>query len=119
MQLMTIRAAGFTATMDACARDDGQVLVAVAAGEPAEPARPLGPPGQGRDRLPERRRTRRRLVLLAGRRGVGDLALLRRPPSDAAYHGLLVPELAAYACDRRDFLLLARREDEAPGVTEG
>ena len=42
-----------------------------------------------------------------------------RLPSGAAYHGLLVPELAAYACDRRDFLLLARSEDEAPGVTEG
>ena len=25
MQLFTIRAAGFTATVDACARDDGQV----------------------------------------------------------------------------------------------
>ena len=25
MQLLTIRAAGFTATVDACARDDGQM----------------------------------------------------------------------------------------------
>lgn len=39
-----------------------------------------------------------------------------RLPSGAAHHGLLVPELAAYACDRRDFLLLARSEDEAPAL---
>jgi hypothetical protein len=30
-----------------------------------------------------------------------------------------VPELASYAGDRKEFLLLARSEDEQPGVTEG
>ena len=48
MQLLTIRAAGFTATVDQRRRPG---LVPVAAGEPAERARPLGPPRQGRDRL--------------------------------------------------------------------
>ncbi|MFQ5809873.1 MAG: hypothetical protein ACE5JM_09665 [Armatimonadota bacterium] len=39
-----------------------------------------------------------------------------RLPSGAAYHSLLVPELAAYACDRQEFLLLARSEEEAPAL---
>ena len=38
----------------------------------------------------------------------------QRLPSGSAYHGMLVPELAAYAADRRDFLLLARQQVEAP-----
>jgi hypothetical protein len=37
-----------------------------------------------------------------------------RLPSSAAYHGMLVPDLASYTCERPDFLLLARTEDEAP-----
>ena len=32
----------------------------------------------------------------------------------AAYHAVLVPELALYASDRRDFLLLVRQPEEAP-----
>jgi hypothetical protein len=39
-----------------------------------------------------------------------------RLPSGAAYHGLLVPELAAYACDRQEFLLLARSDEDAPAL---
>lgn len=39
-----------------------------------------------------------------------------RLPASAAYHGMLVPDLAAYACERPDFLLLARSEDEAPAL---
>lgn len=29
---------------------------------------------------------------------------------------MLVPEMAAYLCDRRDFLLLARTEEETPAL---
>jgi hypothetical protein len=41
--------------------------------------------------------------------------------NDAEYaagllHGMLVPDLATYACERRDFLLLARGEAEAPAL---
>ena len=51
MQLLTIRAAGFTATGGRLRPRRRPDMVPVAAGEPAERARPLGPPGQGRDRL--------------------------------------------------------------------
>jgi hypothetical protein len=39
-----------------------------------------------------------------------------RLPASAAYHGMLVPDLAAYACERQDFLVLARDKDEAPAL---
>ena len=52
MQLLTIRAAGFTATVDACARDDGQVwFLSLLGNQQSVRARPLGRPRQGRDRL--------------------------------------------------------------------
>ena len=102
MQLLMIRAAGFTATVDACAtrrgpsvpvairlhRDGrrlrsrrGTALVPVPVGKPAGRARPLGPAGQGRDRLPRRGRADRRLALLAGPRGLGHVAIPRLPPA--------------------------------------
>jgi hypothetical protein len=37
-----------------------------------------------------------------------------RLPSSAAYHGMLVPDLASHTCERPDFLLLARADGEAP-----
>lgn len=37
-----------------------------------------------------------------------------RLPSGAAHHGMLVPDLAAYRAERREFLLLARANEEAP-----
>jgi len=39
-----------------------------------------------------------------------------RLAASAAYHGMLVPDFAAYACERQDFLLLARSEDQAPAL---
>jgi hypothetical protein len=36
-----------------------------------------------------------------------------RLPSGSAYHGMLIPEIAAYATDRLDFLLLVREQDDA------
>jgi hypothetical protein len=39
-----------------------------------------------------------------------------RLPSGSATHGVLVPELASYAADKRDFLLLPRHEAEAPSL---
>lgn len=38
----------------------------------------------------------------------------RRLPSGAAHQGLLVPELASFAAERRDFLLVPRTTAEAP-----
>ena len=117
MQLHTIRAAGFTATVDACARDDGQVWFLSLLGN------------QQSVRALWARLVKGEIAYLSeDELGGGSPCWLAseawgtwrfysaRLPSGAAYHGLLVPELAAYACDRRDFLLLARSEDEAPAL---
>lgn len=117
MQLLTIRIAGFTATVDACARDGGQLWCVSLLGN-QQSVRALWA----------------RLVkgetahLSEDELGGGSPCWLAseawgtwrfygaRLPSGAAYHGMLVPEVAAYACGRRDFLLLARGEDEAPAL---
>ena len=39
-----------------------------------------------------------------------------RLPSGSATHGMLVPELASYAAEKRDFLLLPQNEAEAPDL---
>ena len=36
-----------------------------------------------------------------------------RLPSASAYHGMLIPEMAAYVTDRPDFLVLVREQDDA------
>ena len=115
MQLLIIRIAGFTATVDACARDDGQVWFLSLLGN------------QQSVRAIWARLVKGETAYLSEDEvGGGSPCWLAaeawgtwrfysaRLPSGAAYHGLLVPELAAYACDRRDFLLLARTEHEAP-----
>jgi len=117
MQLLTIRAAGFTATVDACARDDGQIWFLSLLGNQ-----------QSVRALWARLVKGETAYLSEDELGGGSPCWLAseawgtwrfysaRLPSGAAHHGLLVPELAAYACDRRDFLLLARSEDEAPAL---
>ncbi|MDP2674561.1 MAG: hypothetical protein Q8Q00_06615 [Dehalococcoidia bacterium] len=117
MQLVTIRAAGFTATVDACAQDGGQVWFLSLLGN------------QQSVRAHWARLVKGETAYLSeDELGGGSPCWLAaeacgtwrfysaRLPSGAAYHGLLVPELAAYVCDRRDFLLLARSEDEAPAL---
>jgi hypothetical protein len=115
MQLLTIRAAGFTAAVDACARDDGQIWFLSLLGNQ-----------QSVRALWARLVKGETAYLSEDELGGGSPCWLAseawgtwrfysaRLPSGAAHHGLLVPEVAAYACDRRDFLLLARSEDEAP-----
>ncbi|MDO8614053.1 MAG: hypothetical protein Q7R32_14715 [Dehalococcoidia bacterium] len=117
MQLLTIRAAGFTATVDACARDDGQVWFLSLLGNQ-----------QSVRALWARLVKGETAYLSEDELGGGSPCWLAteawgtwrfygaRLPSGAAYHGLLVPELAAYAGDRQEFLLLARSEDEAPAL---
>jgi hypothetical protein len=117
MQLMTIRAAGFAATVDACARDDGQIWFLSLLGNQ-----------QSVRALWARLVKGETAYLSEDELGGGSPCWLAaeawgtwrfhsaRLPSGAAHHGLLVPELAAYACDRRDFLLLARNEGEAPAL---
>jgi hypothetical protein len=115
VQLLTIRAAGFTATVDACARDDGQIWFLSLLGIQ-----------QSVRALWARLVKGETAYLSEDELGGGWPCWLTaeawstwrfysaRLPSGAAHHSLLVPEVAAYACDRRDFLLLVRSEDEAP-----
>src|SRR5947209_5724629 len=117
MELLTIRAAGFSATVDACARDEDQLWYLSLIGN------------QQSVRALWARLVKGEIAYL----GDDDLTggtpcwLAReawgtwrfhgvRLPSSAAYHGMLVPDLAAYTCGRQDFLLLARTEDEAPAL---
>ncbi len=115
MQLHTIRAAGFTATVDAFAQDGEQLWFISMLGS-QQSVRALWA----------------RLVkgetahLSEGEIDGGSPCWLAREdwgawrfhgtrlPSSAAYHGMLVPDLGAYLSERQDFLLLARTEDEAP-----
>jgi hypothetical protein len=115
MQLRVIRAAGFTAFVDACAQHDGEVWLlsmlgnqqAVRAiwarlikGETAFLAEDEHAPGKQCHLAMEAWGTWR--------------FYRRRLPSGAAYQGLLVPELASFAAERRDFLLVPRTTTEAP-----
>ena len=117
MQLMIIRAAGFTATVDACAQDGGQLWFLSLLGS-QQAVRALWArlvKGEtaylGEDEL-----TGGSPCWLA-REAWGTWRFHGcRLPSGSAYHGMLVPEMAAYACDRQEFLLLARSEDEAPAL---
>ena len=118
MQLHTIRAAGFTATVDAFAQDGEQLWFISMLGSQ-----------QSVRALWARLVKGETAYLSEGDLGSGasECWLAReawgtwrfhgaRLPASAAYHGMLVPDLAAYACERQDFLLLARSEDEAPAL---
>jgi hypothetical protein len=115
VQLLTIRAAGFTATVDACAQDDGQLWLISMLGS------------QQAVRAIWARLLKGETAYLAeddlaggtpcwlAREAWGTWRFFRgRLPSGSAYHGMLVPELATYACDRQEFLLLVRDDVEAP-----
>lgn len=113
MNLLTIRAGGFTATVDGCARDENELWFLSMLGH-QQSVRAIWA----------------RLVkgeagfLSADDRGGEPLQLAReawgtwkftgmRLPSGSSYHGILVPELASYNSDRGDFLLLVREQDVA------
>lgn len=51
---------------------------------------------------------------LAGRAGTACRFHITRLPSTGAHHALLVPEVALYAAEQPEFLLLARSEAELP-----
>jgi hypothetical protein len=115
MQLYTIRAAGFSATVDAFAQDGEQLWFISMLGSQ-----------QSVRALWARLVKGETAQLSADDLSVGSPCWLAREawgtwrfqgarlPSSAAYHGMLVPDLASYRCERSDFLLLARTEDEAP-----
>ncbi|MPZ51020.1 MAG: hypothetical protein GEU75_17250 [Dehalococcoidia bacterium] len=115
MQLLTIRAAGFTATVDACAQDEGQLwLISMLGSQQAVRAiwaRLL----KGETAYLAEDELAGGTPCWLAREAWGTWRFFRgRLPSGFAYQGMLVPDLAAYAIDRQEFLLLARHEEEAP-----
>jgi hypothetical protein len=115
MQLHTIHAAGFSAAVDAFAQDGEQLWFISMLGSQ-----------QSVRALWARLVKGETAYLSEGNLDGGSPCWLAREawgtwrfhgarlPSSAAYHGILVPDLASYTCERPDFLLLARTEDEAP-----
>ena len=115
MQLHTIHAAGFSAAVDAFAQDGEQLWFLSMLGSQ-----------QSVRALWARLVKGETAYLSEGDLDGGSPSWLAREawgtwrfhgarlPSSAAYHGMLVPDLASYTCERPDFVLLARAESEAP-----
>ncbi len=118
MQLDTIRAAGFTATVDAFAQDGEQLWFISMLGS------------QQSVRALWARLVKGETAYLSEDdlgSGASECWLAReawgtwrfhsaRLPASAACHGMLVPDVAAYACEQRDFLLLARSDGDVPAL---
>ena len=113
MGLLTVSAGGFTATVDGCARDERefwflsmlghqQAVRAIWARLVKGEAGFLSRDAVGGEPLP------------LAREAWGTWRFTgMRLPSGSAYHGMLIPEIAAYTTDRPDFLLLVRKQDDA------
>jgi hypothetical protein len=117
LELRHIRAAGFHANVDACAQDEGQIWFLSMLGS------------QQAVRAIWARLVKGETAYLAEDEFAGGTAcwLAReawgtwrfhsaRLPSGSAHHGMLVPGLAAYAAEQRDFLLVLRDGLEAPAL---
>ena len=113
MDLLTIRAGGFTATVDGCARGGNELWFLSMLGH------------QQAVRAIWARLVKGEAAFLSGTELGGEPTPLAREawgtwrftgmrlPSGSAYHGMLIPEIAAYATNRLDFLLLVREQDDA------
>ena len=114
MELLTIRAGGFSATVDGCARDADELWFVSMLGHQQAVRAIWARLVKGEAAYLSETELGGQLVPLA-REAWGTWRFSgQRLPSGSAYHGMLVPELAAFAADHRDFLLLAREPDEAP-----
>lgn len=114
MELLTIRAGGFSATVDGCARDADELWFVSMLGHQQAVRAIWARLVKGEAAYLSETELGGQPVPLA-REAWGTWRFSgQRLPSGAAYHGMLVPELAAVAADRRDFLLLARERDESP-----
>ncbi len=113
MDLLTIRAGGFSATVDGCARDADELWFVSMLGHQQAVRAIWARLVKGEAAyLSETELGGQPVPLAREAWGTWRFSGLRLP-SGSAYHGMLVPELAAFAADRRDFLLLAREPDEA------
>lgn len=113
MDLLTIRAGGFTATVDGCALGGNELWFLSMLGH------------QQAVRAIWARLIKGEAGFLSSTELGGEPTPLAREawgtwrftgmrlPSGSAYHGILIPEIAAYATDRLDFLLLVRDQDGA------
>ncbi|MBE0609458.1 MAG: hypothetical protein IH609_08765 [Dehalococcoidia bacterium] len=113
MDLLTIRAGGFTATVDGCARGGNELWFLSMLGH------------QQAVRAIWARLIKGEAGYLSSTELGGEPTPLAREawgtwrftgmrlPSASAYHGMLIPEMAAYATNRLDFLLLVREQDDA------
>lgn len=113
MDLLTIRAGGFTATVDGCAGGGNELWFLSMLGH------------QQAVRAIWARLIKGEAGFLSSTELGGEPTPLAREawgtwrftgmrlPSGSAYHGMLIPEIAAYAADRLDFLLLIRGQDDA------
>jgi hypothetical protein len=117
MQLLTIRAAGFTATVDACAQDGGQLWFLSLLGSQQAVRALWARLVKGETAYMSQDELTGGYPCWLAREAWGTWRFYGgRLPSGSAYHGMLVPEMAAYLCERPDFLLLARSEEEAPAL---
>jgi len=113
MDLLTIRAGGFSATVDGCARSGNELWFLSMLGH------------QQAVRAIWARLVKGEAGFLSSTESGGEPTPLTREawgtwrftgmrlPSGSAYHGMLIPGIAAYANDRLDFLLLVREQDDA------
>ena len=113
MDLLTIRAGGFSATVDGCADGGNELWFLSMLGH------------QQAVRAIWARLVKGEAGFLSSTELGGEPTPLAREawgtwrftgmrvPSGSAYHGMLIPEIAAYATDRLDFLLLVREQDDA------
>lgn len=113
MELLTIRAGGFSATVDGCARDADELWFVSMLGHQQAVRAIWARLVKGEAAYLSETELGGQPIPLA-REAWGTWRFSgQRLPSGSAYHGMLVPELAAFAAERRDFLLLARQPDEA------
>jgi len=117
VQLLTIRAAGFTATVDACAQDEGQLWFLSLLGSQQSVRALWARLVKGETAYLSQDELTGGSPCWLAREAWGTWRFHGcRLPSGSAYHGMLVPEMAAYLLDGREFLLLARSEKEAPAL---
>ena len=115
MQLHTIHAAGFSATVDAFAQDGEQLWFLSMLGSQQSVRALWARLVKGETAYLSEDDLDGGSPCWLAREAWGTWRFHgARLPSSAAYHGMLVPDLASYTCERPDFLLLARTEDEAP-----
>lgn len=112
MELFTIRAGGFSATVDGCARGEREIWFLSMLGHQQAVRAIWARLIKGEAAYLENHDLGGESLPLA-REAWGTWRFSgMRLPSGASYHGLLVPEMAVYNSDRSDFLLLVREQDD-------